>query len=102
MNYKSIVQHLDFPDYFATRNEWEYLYITPTQKCYTLQDFCNLISDYLINCEELKLNSTDQNSWYVIFKKGGSIRSDFPGEIIVGEYTEDPPENLPDNTTVEA
>jgi hypothetical protein len=98
MNYKSIVQHLNFPDYHATRHEWEYLSITPIQKCYTLQDFCNLISDYLINCEEIKINSVDQTNWYVIFKKGGSIKSDFPGEVIVAEYTEDPP----DNTIVEA
>jgi hypothetical protein len=89
MNYKSIIQYLNFTDHHETRHEWEYLQIVPTEGCNTLQDFCNLISDYMVNCEELKVHSMDNYAWYVMFKKGGSIRQDFPGQIIVAEYTED-------------
>ena len=90
MNYKSIVQHLNFPEFYQTRTEWEYLYIIPTETCHTLQDFCNLITEYGINCQEIKIHSTDQTSWYVMFKKGGSIKPDFPGQVTIAEYTEDP------------
>lgn len=39
-----------------------------------------------------------------MFKKGGSIKSDFPGEVLVAEYTEDVPDVVvePTNTIAEA
>lgn len=89
MNYKSIVQFLNFPDHYTTRQEWEYVYVTPTDPCYSIQDFANLITEHSVNIEELKLNSIDLVNWYMIFKKGGVLKDSFPGQVTIAEFTEE-------------
>jgi hypothetical protein len=75
--------------------------VSITNPCYTIQDLANLITQYGINIEELKLNLLNTNQAAIIFKKGGSLQEGFPGQVIVAEYTEDivqlestPPEDI--------
>lgn len=89
MNYKSIVQFLNFPDHYETRDEWEYVYATPTDTCYSIQDFANLVTEHGENIEELKLSSINLVNWYMAFKKGGLLKESFPGQVTIAEYTEE-------------
>jgi hypothetical protein len=91
MNYKQVIQYLNFPDHHDTRHEWEYLMIYVNDPCYTIQDFANLITQYGMGIEELKLNLVSPNQGVIMFKKGGSIVEGFPGQITVAEYVEDTP-----------
>ena len=89
MNYKEVTQYLNFPDHLETRSEWEYMTILTNNLCYNIQEFADLITAYGVNINELKLSVVSSNQAAVIFKKGGSFREDFPGQVIIAEYTED-------------
>lgn len=91
MNYKEVIQYLNFPDYQYTRQDWEYIMLYINTPCYNIQDLANLITDYGVGIEELKLNLLNVNQAVVMFKKGGSFREDFPGQVTIAEYSEDTP-----------